>query len=208
MNLLDFTVTPLWLVWDAVRDLAAEDGVRLAESELIGLAPAASLLAVADHAGSPAERSPRGAPGRRGGLHPAARLLADAGPRTRGWRPCGQVPSELPEATARRRRERRAVPRHRGRPDRRADPGPPRRRRARDRDPRRRRPPRCRPGRRGAARGGRSSEPGGARRRDLGGAYRRGRSACGGGGRARRRRPPARAASPGSMRPVARSRRA
>jgi hypothetical protein len=23
MNLLDFAVTPLWLVWDAVRDLAA-----------------------------------------------------------------------------------------------------------------------------------------------------------------------------------------
>jgi glutamate formiminotransferase len=53
MNLLDFAVTPLWLVWDAVRDLAAEDGVRLAESELIGLAPAASFLAVADHAGVP-----------------------------------------------------------------------------------------------------------------------------------------------------------
>ena len=53
MNLLDFQVTPLWLVWDAVRDLAAEDGVRLAESELIGLAPEASFLAVADHAGIP-----------------------------------------------------------------------------------------------------------------------------------------------------------
>jgi glutamate formiminotransferase / 5-formyltetrahydrofolate cyclo-ligase len=53
MNLLDFAVTPLWLVWDAVRDLAAEDGVRLAESELIGLAPLASFLAVADHAGAP-----------------------------------------------------------------------------------------------------------------------------------------------------------
>jgi hypothetical protein len=36
-----------------VRDLAAEDGVRPAESELIGLAPAASFLAVADHAGTP-----------------------------------------------------------------------------------------------------------------------------------------------------------
>lgn len=52
MNLLDFDVTPLWLVWDAVRDLAAEDGVRPAESELIGLAPAASFLAIADHAGA------------------------------------------------------------------------------------------------------------------------------------------------------------
>jgi glutamate formiminotransferase len=55
MNLLDFSVTPLWLVWDAVRDLAAEDGVEPAESELIGLAPLASFLAVADHAEAPAE---------------------------------------------------------------------------------------------------------------------------------------------------------
>jgi len=53
MNLLDFEVTPLWRVWDAVRELAAEDGIRPAESELIGLAPLASFLAVADHAGSP-----------------------------------------------------------------------------------------------------------------------------------------------------------
>jgi glutamate formiminotransferase len=53
MNLLDFTVTPLWLVWDSVRDLAAQDGVELAESELIGLAPLAALLAVADRAGAP-----------------------------------------------------------------------------------------------------------------------------------------------------------
>ena len=52
MNLLDFAVTPLWLVWDAVRDLAAEDGVLLAESELIGLAPQASFEAIADHAGA------------------------------------------------------------------------------------------------------------------------------------------------------------
>jgi glutamate formiminotransferase len=55
MNLLDFAVTPLWLVWDAVRDLATEDGVRPAESELIGLAPQASFIAVADHAGAPAD---------------------------------------------------------------------------------------------------------------------------------------------------------
>jgi glutamate formiminotransferase / 5-formyltetrahydrofolate cyclo-ligase len=52
MNLLDFAITPLWLVWDSVRELAAEDGVLLAESELIGLAPLAAFLAVADHAGS------------------------------------------------------------------------------------------------------------------------------------------------------------
>jgi hypothetical protein len=51
MNLLDFTVTPLWLVWDTVRDVAAEDGIELAESELIGLAPLASFLDVAARAG-------------------------------------------------------------------------------------------------------------------------------------------------------------
>jgi glutamate formiminotransferase len=51
MNLLDFHTTPLWLVWEAVRSEAAEDGVHLAESELIGLAPIAALLDVADHAG-------------------------------------------------------------------------------------------------------------------------------------------------------------
>jgi glutamate formiminotransferase len=55
MNLLDFSVTPLWLVWETVRDVAAEDGVELAESELIGLAPLASFLAVADRADAPAE---------------------------------------------------------------------------------------------------------------------------------------------------------
>jgi glutamate formiminotransferase / 5-formyltetrahydrofolate cyclo-ligase len=55
MNLLDFTVTPLWLVWDTVRDVAAEDGIELAESELIGLAPLASFLDVADRAGLDSE---------------------------------------------------------------------------------------------------------------------------------------------------------
>ena len=51
MNLLDFSVTPLWLVWDTVRAEAAADGVDLRESELIGLCPLAAFLAVADHAG-------------------------------------------------------------------------------------------------------------------------------------------------------------
>jgi glutamate formiminotransferase len=55
MNLLDFGVTPLWRAWEAVEGLAAEDGVALAESELIGLAPLAALLDVADHAGTPAD---------------------------------------------------------------------------------------------------------------------------------------------------------
>jgi glutamate formiminotransferase / 5-formyltetrahydrofolate cyclo-ligase len=49
MNLLDFNVTPLWRVWETVRAEAAEDGVELHESELIGLAPVAAFLAIADH---------------------------------------------------------------------------------------------------------------------------------------------------------------
>ncbi len=52
MNLLDFTVTPLWRVWEAVEAEARKAGVEPAESELIGLAPLAALLAVADHGGA------------------------------------------------------------------------------------------------------------------------------------------------------------
>jgi len=51
MNVLDFRVTPLWRVWEAVRAEAAADDVELYESELIGLAPLAAFLDVADHAG-------------------------------------------------------------------------------------------------------------------------------------------------------------
>jgi glutamate formiminotransferase len=57
MNLLDYRTTPLWLVWEAVRSEAAEDGVHLAESELIGLAPLGALVDVADHAGVSAHLS-------------------------------------------------------------------------------------------------------------------------------------------------------
>ena len=52
MNILDFRTTPLWRVWETVRAEAADDGVELAESELIGLAPLAAFLDVADHAGA------------------------------------------------------------------------------------------------------------------------------------------------------------
>jgi glutamate formiminotransferase len=52
MNVLDFQVTPLWRVWETVKAEAAADDVDLAESELIGLAPVAALLDVADHAGA------------------------------------------------------------------------------------------------------------------------------------------------------------
>ncbi len=50
MNLLDFRTTPIWQVWEAVAELAAEEDVGLLESELIGLAPLDALLDVADHA--------------------------------------------------------------------------------------------------------------------------------------------------------------
>ena len=53
MNLLDFAVTPIWRVWEAVEAGARAEGVEPAESELIGLAPLAALLDVADHAGAP-----------------------------------------------------------------------------------------------------------------------------------------------------------
>lgn len=54
MNLLDTTATPMWRVWDEVAELALEEGVRPVESELIGLAPLAAFMDVADHAGAPA----------------------------------------------------------------------------------------------------------------------------------------------------------
>ena len=53
MNLLDFRTTPVWRAWEAVEVAAAAEGVVAAESELIGLAPLAAFLDVADHAGSP-----------------------------------------------------------------------------------------------------------------------------------------------------------
>ena len=55
MNLLDHTVTPVWKVWETVRDAAAAEGVEPRESELIGLIPLAALVEVADHIGVPVE---------------------------------------------------------------------------------------------------------------------------------------------------------
>ena len=51
MNLLDFSVTPIWRVWEAVGEAAAAAGVTLRDSELIGLCPTAALTDVGDHAG-------------------------------------------------------------------------------------------------------------------------------------------------------------
>ncbi len=52
MNILDHERTPLWRVWTEAERLAAVEGVSLLDSELIGLVPAAALIAVADHIGS------------------------------------------------------------------------------------------------------------------------------------------------------------
>ena len=57
MNLLDFATTPMWRVWEEVRTIAAEDGVRLRGSELIGLAPLAAFMNVAAHDGADAQDS-------------------------------------------------------------------------------------------------------------------------------------------------------
>ena len=80
MNLLDFSVTPLWRVWETVREIAAEDGVELAESELIGLAPLAAFLDVADRAGAPRDDPVEDRLAAAARVPAAARLLAAPGP--------------------------------------------------------------------------------------------------------------------------------
>ncbi len=50
MNLLDFETTSIRTVFDKVQELAAQKGVQVAESELVGLAPAAAIdAALAAH---------------------------------------------------------------------------------------------------------------------------------------------------------------
>jgi glutamate formiminotransferase / 5-formyltetrahydrofolate cyclo-ligase len=49
INLVDFAQTPLFVVMETVTRLAAEQGVAVERSELIGLIPQAALLAVAAH---------------------------------------------------------------------------------------------------------------------------------------------------------------
>jgi glutamate formiminotransferase len=53
MNLLDVATTPMWQVFEAVRDEAAGVGVDVLETELIGLAPLRAFIGVADHAAVP-----------------------------------------------------------------------------------------------------------------------------------------------------------
>lgn len=49
MNLLDFHVTPLHQLYERVRDLAAERGVAVAASEVVGLLPTEALAMTAAH---------------------------------------------------------------------------------------------------------------------------------------------------------------
>jgi len=58
MNLLDFETTPMWRVYDEVAELAAEEGVGIRESELIGLVPQGAFDGVAEHAGVPLHADP------------------------------------------------------------------------------------------------------------------------------------------------------
>lgn len=57
MNLLDHETTPLWRVWEEAERLAADERVSVLDSELIGLVPAAALVAVADHIGAHASHA-------------------------------------------------------------------------------------------------------------------------------------------------------
>jgi len=49
MNLLDYRVTPLHLLFARVRDLAAAQGVAVASSEVVGLLPTETLAETAAH---------------------------------------------------------------------------------------------------------------------------------------------------------------
>ena len=49
MNLTDYIITPLHVAFEAVRARAAEKGVVVAESEVIGLVPQAALIQAAGH---------------------------------------------------------------------------------------------------------------------------------------------------------------
>ena len=49
MNLLDFAITPLHVVYAQVEELAAAEGVEIAESEVIGLLPRAAVESAFSH---------------------------------------------------------------------------------------------------------------------------------------------------------------
>ena len=114
MNLLDFSVdAAVARLGDASATLAAEDGVELAESELIGLAPLAAFLAVADHADAPPDDPIEARLAAAARLPPAAGLLPATGARAPAR---GRARPRRPDRDAAW-----ALPRHRGRPRRRRD---------------------------------------------------------------------------------------
>ena len=90
MNILDHEQTPLWRVWETAQGLAADEGVSLLDSELIGLAPASALVAVADHIGS-------------GSFHTAEQRLEEAAAwlRVRRFDPSMVLEVRLAQARAR-----------------------------------------------------------------------------------------------------------
>ena len=49
MNLVDYTQTPIYVVFDAIKRLAESYGVNVVRSELIGLAPQAAILETVAH---------------------------------------------------------------------------------------------------------------------------------------------------------------
>jgi glutamate formiminotransferase len=49
MNLLDYRVTPLHILFERVRDLAAARGVEVAAGEVVGLLPTEALTMTAAH---------------------------------------------------------------------------------------------------------------------------------------------------------------
>jgi len=49
MNFVNYEETPLYRVFDAIKHEAERRGVRILSSELIGLAPAKSLIDCAEH---------------------------------------------------------------------------------------------------------------------------------------------------------------
>lgn len=57
MNLLDHDRSPMWRVFERVRNLAAGAGTSIRDSELIGLAPLRAFLETADHVGVPSTLS-------------------------------------------------------------------------------------------------------------------------------------------------------
>ena len=89
MNLLDFRVTPLWRVWETVRAEAAEDGDRAGRVRAHRARAAGGVPRRRRPRRRARRRAGRGPAGRRRGVPPAARLLADAGARAaaRGRRP-------------------------------------------------------------------------------------------------------------------------